>query len=234
MAKKDAPQKKTATSKKAATTKKKSTAKAAVKAEAKVEEKKSIEEIQDENLDQFKKDVAKIDSVEELVELEKVEQRDDHRKGAFEIIEDRKEELGAESPTDSERVDTKQLVKDLRLALDKATQCCDGHMRIGEEPKRSLFLAKAWLGVILGEFGIEDSRDNADSMDHKMQVRHFGLQNVSDAIESLREELSEIAEDVYRLDVEEHSKVEVCKRESWKNVLEARFHLGVTLANMNS
>ncbi len=64
-----------------------------------VETTNHLEQIQDGNLKDFKKEVAKIDSVEDIEKLKEIEGRDDSRKGALEILEDRKEELaGDEQP----------------------------------------------------------------------------------------------------------------------------------------
>lgn len=61
-----------------------------------------LEQIQDGNLKDFKKEVEKLDNLKDIEKLEKIEHRDDTRKGAQEIIDKRKAELAGDEQPETE------------------------------------------------------------------------------------------------------------------------------------
>jgi hypothetical protein len=181
---KTAAKKKTATKAKAKTDVKSKEDESEVKAAISTEtvtggEKKKVEEIQDENLDEFEESVAKLDSIEKLEKLREIETRDDHRKGAYKIIDariaeiraEKAEEVGKEIGKEFEKIgevlaegleESKNVVpkiNEIRERLSGVSQKCDCHFRIDSNSKNSLVMAKAWLGVLAGAHGENNPYD---------------------------------------------------------------------------
>ncbi len=61
-------------------------------------EKKDLEEIQDNFLPEFQKEVDDINDIAQLEQLREIELRDDHRKGAFEMIDKRIQDIKDANP----------------------------------------------------------------------------------------------------------------------------------------
>lgn len=138
-------------------------------------------------------------------------------------------------------------VRDLRLELDRIGKFGERHVRISDKFETPVFLAKAWLGKLLGymgeanpyqvEGGIQNEKqipptaEVDHSMDFELKLRDFANKNSIPAIEHLRERLDKVAYiindiDPIELDLGERSRVaHICRTNAWSNVLEARFFL---------
>lgn len=215
----------------------------------------NLEEIQDENLKPFEEEVAKINDIEKLEELYEIEKRDDHRKGAFEILGKRLEELRGYDSDQDKQVISYDLdhVRKHRLQLDRLGTKIAKHLKIDDDLEigKKVFMAKCWLGKMLGELGsdnpyagedkiksekdIPPTADADNSVDMTIKARDFSLKGKLDAVIELREELEDIATSVEKIYLQNVSReANIARTNSWGYIREAKFLLGQELSNMRS
>lgn len=112
--------------------------------------------------------------------------------------------------------------------------------------ERSLLLAKAWIGKLLGELGGESpykndgKRTDVASIEKTDAVNQEGLinneiwneKNVIQKVDWLRQRVAEIADKVKTIDHDTKlatREQNICRSEIWKNLVNARLDLGFEL-----
>lgn len=217
-----------------------------------IESKNNLEDIQDEYLPEFADEVAKIDSRDALEELRKIEFRDDHRKGAFAIIDARLEELNTEQGNGESSEEGKSNddmileIKDYRKKLDKLSKMAKKHFRVSDDVTEKTFYAKAWLGKLLAEFGaanpykkatnlreIPKTADVYEERENYAELNQFGLLDVLVAVNQLRDDYEEVAEWLKGIETFDVSReASIARTNAYNYTCEAKFELGRVLSEI--
>lgn len=179
---------------------------------------------------------------------------EDFGKGGLGDIEvnDTEEETGEKETNPFDVVIHK--VREQRFELDRIKELGMHHRSVGEDFEDEIFLAKGWLGKLLGVLGAENpykvdggvkainqippTAEVDNSLEFHQFRNAFSNKNGLDALQALRDRLQDVLDDIKNLNYDDldlkdaYGEVSVCKTNAWTYGTNAKFFLGADLQKL--